>query len=393
MNSGELTMERVKSDMPLEFQDISEDAFRQAQADFARERQNAAPNTMSSARRSQKRHTQYAFPKDTLPKAAALLKSGIKDKDVSDADLKNLSKTAGRDFMVCPAEDANIADVLESLNDKMDLSDKLFEIPSVSIALSDPDKLLTQDAARIYALVSISDYSATAPAVLLQDPALLLANTKTMEKFTDMAGKGCLNFSRGHVRMRRAPNKDGAIRLTVVAAMPRLFETPLPAHPLPNDERVIPSRLANVRPSASGKLLVMLGKKEVLATGVVAAVEATEEPDTVKREESFAIKNIVKDCLATEDSPKEYTAMTTAVIARLTRYALAPGICALVHIAGIEEGTLIVADVWQFSRDKHDLAIFQAEVDAAKTALETDIATDEERQPKRQRLSFDSTPI
>ena len=78
------------------------------------------------------------------------------------------------------------------------------------------------------------------------------------------------------------------------------------------------------------------------------------------------------------------------MVARLHRYSIAPGTCALVHVTNIENGTSIVADTWPVAGENPDLAPFQAEVAAAMLSL-TPAEPDAPPQPeKRLRLAFDS---
>ena len=110
----------------------------------------------------------------------------------------------------------------------------------------------------------------------------------------------------------------------------------------------------------------------------------------MQRDDTFAIQNTVKDCLATGAAPTEYSAIITAVVARLHRYSIAPGTCALIHVTNIENGALIVADTWLVAGDNPDLAPFQAEVAAAMLSL-TPAEPDAPLPPeKRLRLAFDS---
>lgn len=324
-----------------------------------------------------------------LPKAKALLESSITTTQITDADVTSLSKYTERDYKNCPAEETCIADVHESMRHKDDLSEKLFEIPAALIALEDPDHVLNKEGIRIYASITISDFSGTTSGALTQEPALILSATKDLKHFIDLATKGCLSFSRGRIRLRRAPNKDNVLKLTLVAAVPRLFEITLPQRISPNDERLIPTTLSNVSASVSGKLTVTIKGKSLLATGVLAVVKATQEADTVQREDAFAIQNTVKDCLATGSTPKEYLAVTTAMIARLSRYTIAPGTCALVHVTNIENGALIVADMWQLAGENPDLAPFEAEIAAAEIALSPQEPDASPPPAKRLRLTFD----
>ena len=211
-----------------------------------------------------------------------------------------------------------------------------------------------------------------------------------MKHFTDLVEKGCLSFSHGRIRLRRAVNKKNVLKLTLVAAVPRLFEANLPQRAPPNDGRLIPVALSSISASISGKLTVSINGKPFLATGVLAVVKATREADTLQRDDTFAIQNTVKDCLATGSAPTEYSAITTAVVARLHRYSIAPGTCALVHVTNIENGTLIVADTWPVAGENPDLAPFEAEVAAAMISLNP-AAPDASPPPqKRLRLTFDT---
>ena len=271
-----------------------------------------------------------------------------------------------------------------------DLSEKLFEIPSALISLDDPDQVLTQECDRIYAAISISDYSGSTSGAMIQEPALILSGAADMKHFTDLVEKGCLSFSRGRVRLRRAVNKKNVLKLTLVAAVPRLFEANLPQRAPPNDGRLIPVALSSVSASISGKLTVSINGRPFLATGVLAVVKGTREANTLLRDDTFAIRNTVKDCLAVDSAPTEYTAITTAVVARLHRYSMAPGTCALIHVTNIENGALIVADTWPVACETPDLASFQAEVAAAILSLtpaEPDAAPPPE---KRLRFAFDT---
>ena len=250
--------------------------------------------------------------------------------------------------------------------------------------------MLNKEGNRIYASISISDFSGTTSGALTQEPALILSATKDLKHFTDLAAKSCLSFSRGRIRLRRAPNKENILKLTLVAAVPRLFEATLPQHISPNDERLIPTVLSNVSASISGKLTVAIKGKFLPATGVLAIVKATQEADTLQREDSsFAIQNTVTDCLDTNSTPTEYHAVTTAVIARLTRYTIAPGACALIHVTNIENGKLIVADMWQLTGENPDLTLFEAEIAAAEMTLNPQELDSSPPPAKRQRLTFD----
>ena len=324
-----------------------------------------------------------------LPKAKALLESSITTTHLTDSDVTSLSTFSERDYKNCPAEETCIAAVHESMRHKEDLQEALFEIPSALIALEDPDQVLNKEGNRIYTSISISDFSGTTSGALLQEPALILSATKGLKHFTDLAAKGCLSFSRGRIRLRRAPNKDNVLKLTLVAAVPRLFEATLPQHVSPNDARLIPTALSNVSASISGKLTVTIKGKPLLATGVLAIVQATQEADILQREDTFSIQNTVTDCLATGSTPTEYKAVTTAMISRLSRYIITPGSCALVHVTNIENGALIVADMWQLVGENPDLAPFEAEIAAAESALSPQEPDAPTPPAKRQRLTFD----
>ena len=92
------------------------------------------------------------------------------------------------------------------------------------------------------------------------------------------------------IRLRRAVNKTNVLKLTLVAAVPRLFEATLPQRAPPNDERLIPIALSNVSASISVKLTVIINGKPFLATGVLAIVKAIREADMLQREDSFTIQ-------------------------------------------------------------------------------------------------------
>ena len=253
-----------------------------------------------------------------LPKATALLQSGLSDADAADADVSSLS-TGGsrRDYKSTPGEDACVADVHASMGNKKNASEVLFDIPSALIALEDPDNLLTQDQKRIYAPISISDFSGTTSATLTEEPALVLSSAIDMNDFVDLASKGSLSFARGLIRVRRAPSKENVLKLTVVAAVPRLFDEVVPRPVHLNDARIIPTILSRVTTSASGKLTVACNGKAFLAAGVLIMAKATREADTVARGDTFAIQNFVKDALASEPTPKVYRAETTSMLARI----------------------------------------------------------------------------
>ena len=98
----------------------------------------------------------------------------------------------------------------------------------------------------------------------------------------------------------------------------------------------------------------------------------------------------MKDCLAIGSAPTDYSAIITAVVARLHRYSIAPGTCALIHVTNIENGALIVADTWPVAGENPDLAPFQAEVAAAMLSL-IPAAPDADPPPqKRLRVTFDT---
>ncbi|CAK0890738.1 unnamed protein product, partial [Prorocentrum cordatum] len=289
--------------------------------------------------------------------------------------------------------DANIDDVLESLNDRQDSSEKVFEVPAVIVAFDDAENLLTQKGDRVFTQVSVSDYSATATASLTHDPALKITNAQTLAKFTELAAKGCLSCSRAHVRIRRAPDKDGKPKLFIVVAEPRLFETPAaPASFIPSDERVVPTTLSSVKPGPAGKLAVTVGDRQILAVGALALVQATQEAETTLRSECcYAVENVVKDCLG--DGAKEYKGATTALLPRLSRYAMAPGTTALVHITNVQVGSdaVDVADVWPVATGDVQACIeaFQSEVSAFTGLFEAA----SEPPPKRMRASFDAPAV
>ena len=194
---------------------------------------------------------------------------------------------------------------------------------------------------------------------------------KTKAQFVEQAGKGCLTFTRGRLRLHRAPNKDNVVKLTVVCATPRMFEVPSVSEVPANDGRVVPVRLSAISASATGKLSLDIAGTQLLAAGALAVVKATQEADTVMRDESYGIKNYVVDALDPDTATKDkvYHAVTSAVLSRLNRYALGPDTTALIHITNITGNELHVADVWQLQGDTPDLTVFKAEVEAAAKAL------------------------
>ena len=62
-----------------------------------------------------------------------------------------------------------------------DVSEKLFEIPSALISLDDPDKVRSQEGDRIYAAISISDYSGSTSGAMIQEPAPILSGAADMK--------------------------------------------------------------------------------------------------------------------------------------------------------------------------------------------------------------------
>ena len=96
-------------------------------------------------------------------------------------------------------------------------------------------------------MCSISDYSGTTTAILLQEPALNITKAISKTQFVELAGRGALTFWRSHIRVRRAPNKTGGPKLTIVCGVPRLLEVPPTLHVPANDERLIPATLSTYR--------------------------------------------------------------------------------------------------------------------------------------------------
>jgi hypothetical protein len=312
--------------------------------------------------------TRWVVASGDRPRAKALLNAGLAGASKTDAGVTSLNKGgSNRDFTTCPAVPACIGDVAMSMTPKMQQDDVVFEVPGVLAAIEDPDRLLTQDGARIYARVSLSDFGASTTAVITEEAALALTNTKTKEQFLEQAAKGCLAFSRGHIRIHRAPTKDGVIKLTVVCAKPRIFEVPSVENVLFSDGRVVPVSISAISPSPTGKLSLSIAGTHVLAAGALAVVKATQEPDTVTRDDSYAIKNFVKDAI--DGSPTIYSAVTTTILSRLNKYALAPDATALVHITSINDKELVVGDVWQLSGDDPDLTVFKQELEFVAKVL------------------------
>ena len=323
---------------------------------------------------SPRKSTRWVISEGTLPLAKALLNSGIAAVKVTDDGVTQLSRRGDRDFKSCPAIEACIADMELSTSLKNDISDQLFELPSTLIILEDADNVLTKDGLRIYAMCSISDYSGTTTAMLLQEPALSITKAISKTQFVELANIGALTFSRSRIRVRRAPGKAGGPKLTIVCGVPRLVEVPPTLSVAANDERLIPARLSTVKRSPSGKLAVTIDGKELLATGILAMVTATQEADTVQRDDTFAIKNFVKDAMnlhvpGNESDDKIYHAFTTAPISRLNRYAMEPQQTALIHVTNITHEGLIVADMWQLPKNSTDISTFAAEIAHAMVAL------------------------
>ena len=208
-------------------------------------------------------------------------------------------------------------------------------------------------------------------AFLSEEPALLLTNTTSRDEFVEQARNGKLTFQRGHLRLRRAPTKEQIPKLTIVCAKTRLFELPLTLSAPAHDSRVVPTKLSAVSGSTSGKLAIDVGGHTVLAAGALVVIKATKDADTIQREGGFGIKNFVQDMLETDPQAKGkvYHAVTSCVVARLNRYALSTGTAALIHVTGIADGELVVADVWHLQGDNPDISTFAEEVAASTHAL------------------------
>ena len=319
-----------------------------------------------------RKDTRFEVASGNLPKAKEILTSGIKDVQADDKDITSLSKQSLRNFHDAEAVPACIKDMHDAMDLKEDKTERIFEVSSAMLTLGDPDQLLTKDGDRIYTNVTVSDFSASVAAILLQEPALILSNTTSKEQFVEQAAQGHLAFARGHLRLRRAPGKDEIPKLTVVCALQRLFEVPSITEVTAHDARIVPVNLSVISTSTSGKLSLDINGTKVLAAGALAVVKAIQDADTIQTENGFGIVNHVKDAAAIEEDSnnKVYHAVTSAVLARLHRYALSPPAVALVHITNIIGDEFVVADVWQLPPGEPDLIVFRQEIDAAAAALQ-----------------------
>ena len=121
----------------------------------------------------------------------------------------------------------------------------------------------------------------------------------------------------------------------------------------------------------------------MLADGVLVLVEATQEPDTVQRENGYGIKNFIRDQIQTGTTQTVYEAITTAALTRLNRYALGSGSCALMHVTNFDGDSLIVADVWMTQANAAEAATWKKELDAAEASLSGNLMAPDEPAKKR----------
>ena len=288
-----------------------------------------------------------------------------------------MSKQESQDFESGPAVSANLAMLEFATFFKKVLPDTLFEVSGslVSLHATDEESLLTRAKDRIFTKVSVTDYAQTLEADLTEKAALALTGLETKEEFVEAATTGFLAFERGRLRLRWAiskkpQEKDGASKktqepkLTIVAALPKLFDEP-EEHLVPaSDARILPVQLQWASMSPSGKIGVSLPghDKKLLATGILALVVGTHEPKTEPVANGFAIKNFVQDTWG-EGSSVPWTATTTAITSRLPKYALSKKEKALVHVTYVNPDSkeITIADMWKL-KSSDDEKAFQEEV-------------------------------
>ena len=92
------------------------------------------------------------------------------------------------------------------------------------------------------------------------------------------------------------------------------------------------------------------------------SVKAREAVESKKESESE--QSDEKDAKA-----KEYKAITSAHLSKLSRYAIAQQRIALIHVTNVVGDELMVADIWQL-QENVDLALFKAEIDVVSKALD-----------------------
>ena len=317
-----------------------------------------------------RKDTKVMIATGNLPIAKSLVEADLAQATPS----QNLGNSFdARDYTVGEAIATNVSMLDACLTIKDKPEDRLFELSSVLVSLDDPSSLLTKAGDRIYTPVTISDRGGSANAFLPEDPALALAGVATVEDFGSGVDRGALRFKRGHIRVRLAPLKGQAEnRLTIVCAVPRLFETPVDTRIVPNDGRIIPCLLSAVSPSPTGKLSVDLGDSvSLLASGALILVKAVQDPEAdVINGDAYVIKNYVVDSLDTSQTPVQFKAITTVDKSRSAYYQIMQGEQALVHVTSIntETKSLVVADMWPI-RPSDDASKFSSEVVSAKTCL------------------------
>lgn len=286
---------------------------------------------------------------------------------IRDDQRECISTIASGDWDKQPAVSSNLAALEFATFFKKELPDSLFEVSGclVSLQETDAENLLTRCGTRIYTKVSVSDYSTTLEANLTEKPALTITGTSTKEEFTEDATSGFLAFERATLRFRWARSKtDDKLKLSIVEALPKLFDEPEEHKVPPTDSRLLPVQLQWISNSPSGKIAVTYpGQvKKLLTTGILALVIGVQEPKTEVVDNGFAIKNFVQETWG-DASQVLWKATTTAVTARLTKYALSKKEKALVHVTHVnaESKEITIADMWRLM-SSHDEKEFEKEV-------------------------------
>jgi hypothetical protein len=301
----------------------------------------------------------------TRPLAAAMSAANIAS--LPPDQKENLSKWDSGTSHEGPAVNAHLGMLESAAFFKQPLPDSLFEVCGAVVTLEDTaeENLLTKGKERIWTKVTVTDFANTITADIGEKSALLLTDTSTKDEFVQQAASGFLAFDRAHLRVRWAtPAGCTDPKLTIVAALPRLFDPPENQLVPASDTRILPVKLAWAAPSPTGHIKVTFpGTKTTrLASGVLAVVRGAKEPWTGSTGEGFAIRSFVVEAWGdNQDQPWE--AVTSAIPSRLARYALPKKEMALVHVTHIdpEKKELTVADVWKIPCGT-DLAPFEQEV-------------------------------
>ena len=298
-----------------------------------------------------KKGSKIVVASGTCPRAKALQATDLAA--IPDSEKENLSKWDEQDWQKCMARSTNLATLDFATVFKKQLPDTLFEVSGALVTLTDTDadKLLTRDKARLYAKVTVTDYANTVEADLTEEAALVLSGCDSKEDFVKTAASGYLALYRARIRLRWAcPQKGGDPKMTIVAALPMLFDPPEP-HKLPaTSNRILPVQLQWTSMSTSGKIAVKIpgSVDRLLATGILILVVALKDAVVESMETGFEIRNYVADVLNTE--PKvQWAATTTSITARVTKYGLVKNDKALVHVTYVnpDKKEMTIADVWK----------------------------------------------